>query len=588
MESVKDKLFKFIKCPLIYVVVFCVIIQSLIYKTIPKYVMTTDSYTYSVEYTDNIFKGEVNGLRTPVYPYFIKAIKKVGGEDRLFENVVLVQKLLFIVSIILFYLCVIKLTKNKKILSSILTMIFGICPFFLFWNIIILTEALSILEILLISLFTIKYFEKKQLRYVFGISLMILISIFTRPSFIYLLPIYVFIWIMRFLFNKKELKNAIWGVVSCMIVGGFLLGYCALMKKQHGKFGISTVSYINNLVTCLNSGSYKLGSNQDILNDIEEIKGDRDDVEICWIVTSKLQGMYSSNELEEFANSALKNDRKNYIHYLIDKTMALGTVNIGTVDYFANLDEYLGINYYQISYLMCPINFAMVYLAIGISIIYLMYCLIKYSKIDWIVAFIFILILANLYTLIVGAPFESQRLFLSSAVLVLLLIGYVVAKLLAKKDKEEADENDLENNLFYKLFLEKTDDGKIQFLRYVFVGGVAAVVNIGSLFVLKEFLHMHYLLANIVGFVLGLITNYLLSKWLVFAKENSMNKVVEFITYAVIGVIGLGLDTLFMWVFTDKIHLYFMISKIIATGLVFIWNFAARKILYKVTNKSNE
>ena len=35
-------------------------------------------------------------------------------------------------------------------------------------------------------------------------------------------------------------------------------------------------------------------------------------------------------------------------------------------------------------------------------------------------------------------------------------------------------------NLLYQLFIEKTDDTKIQFFRYIFVGGAAAVVNIGS------------------------------------------------------------------------------------------------------------
>ena len=128
-------------------------------------------------------------------------------------------------------------------------------------------------------------------------------------------------------------------------------------------------------------------------------------------------------------------------------------------------------------------------------------------------------------------------------------------------------------NLFYKLFLEKTEDTKLQFFRYLFVGGFAAVVNIGSLFIFKELLNIHYLIANIIGFILGLITNYILSKWLVFSKENDLNPVLEFITYAIIGVLGLGFDTLFMWLFTSIAGLYYMLSKIISTGLVFIWNF---------------
>ena len=79
-------------------------------------------------------------------------------------------------------------------------------------------------------------------------------------------------------------------------------------------------------------------------------------------------------------------------------------------------------------------------------------------------------------------------------------------------------EKNKENNLLYKLFVEKTNDVKIQFFRYLFVGGFAAVVNIGSLYIFKEFMNLYYLLANVLGFVLGLITNYLLSKWLLCAK----------------------------------------------------------------------
>ena len=135
-----------------------------------------------------------------------------------------------------------------------------------------------------------------------------------------------------------------------------------------------------------------------------------------------------------------------------------------------------------------------------------------------------------------------------------------------------------------KLLIEKTNDVKIQFLRYIFVGGIAAVVNIGSLYVFTEVAHLYYLLSNVLGFILGLVTNYILSKILVFAKEEKFNKVIEFTIYAIIGVVGLGLDTLFLWLFTSM-GLYYILSKIISTALVFIWNFGARKILYVIAGK---
>jgi len=139
-----------------------------------------------------------------------------------------------------------------------------------------------------------------------------------------------------------------------------------------------------------------------------------------------------------------------------------------------------------------------------------------------------------------------------------------------------------QDSFFYKIFIKDTDNTLLQLFRYFWVGGVAAVVNIGMLFVFTEVCHFNYLISNILSFTLGLIVNYILSKKFVFSDDVKLSPVKEFIIYAIIGVIGLGLDTLFLWIFTEKIGIYYMISKIISTALVFIWNFGARKLLYKI------
>ena len=136
--------------------------------------------------------------------------------------------------------------------------------------------------------------------------------------------------------------------------------------------------------------------------------------------------------------------------------------------------------------------------------------------------------------------------------------------------------------LIYKMFIEKTDNSLLQFIRYFFVGGVAAVVNIGMLFIFTDVCHIYYLVSNIISFTLGLIVNYILSKLLVFQDKVSLSTSKEFIIYAIIGVVGWGIDTLLMSIFTDTFNIYYMLSKIISTLLVFIWNFGARKGLYKI------
>jgi len=129
------------------------------------------------------------------------------------------------------------------------------------------------------------------------------------------------------------------------------------------------------------------------------------------------------------------------------------------------------------------------------------------------------------------------------------------------------------------LVLSPTENGLLQFFRYCFVGGVATVVDWGTLYLMEKL--VHYLLAAAAGFVCGLICNYGLSKWMVFNGSSAkMDSKKEFLVYAAIGLVGLGLTLVLMYIMTQWLGLYFMLSKVIATLLVLIWNFLARRMLY--------
>lgn len=130
-----------------------------------------------------------------------------------------------------------------------------------------------------------------------------------------------------------------------------------------------------------------------------------------------------------------------------------------------------------------------------------------------------------------------------------------------------------------KIFLQPTNNSLIQLFRYCFVGGFAFIVDAGGLFVLTEYAGIYYLLSATISFILGLVVNYLLSTAWIFKKSKLSNRWTEFLIYSVIGVVGLGLNTLFLWLFTDCLHIYYMLSKIITAALVMLWNFFARKII---------
>ncbi len=114
---------------------------------------------------------------------------------------------------------------------------------------------------------------------------------------------------------------------------------------------------------------------------------------------------------------------------------------------------------------------------------------------------------------------------------------------------------------------------------YMMAGLVATVADMGTLYIVTESMGVHYLLATVIGFIVGLIVSYLLCVIYVFKKRRIDNPMAEFLIFALIGVIGVGLTTLTMWFLTSILGVYYMFSKLLAIGLVFIFNFGMRKLL---------
>lgn len=119
----------------------------------------------------------------------------------------------------------------------------------------------------------------------------------------------------------------------------------------------------------------------------------------------------------------------------------------------------------------------------------------------------------------------------------------------------------------------------IQLFRYFFVGGAAFAVDFGLLYILTEYAHLHYTLSATLSFIAGLTVNYLLSITWVFANSRLGNRLGEFVVFGIIGVAGLGLNVAIIWSCTELLHFHYLVSKIIATIVVFAWNFTARKYI---------
>ena len=106
---------------------------------------------------------------------------------------------------------------------------------------------------------------------------------------------------------------------------------------------------------------------------------------------------------------------------------------------------------------------------------------------------------------------------------------------------------------------------------------MALAVDFGGLVILHEYGHINYLIAASLSFLAGLVINYLLSALWVFHSSKLLNKRHEFLLFSVIGLVGLGLTDLILWVLTSHFGFYYIFSKAVATVIVYFWNFGARK-----------
>lgn len=142
--------------------------------------------------------------------------------------------------------------------------------------------------------------------------------------------------------------------------------------------------------------------------------------------------------------------------------------------------------------------------------------------------------------------------------------------------------NRLRKGDFRGLLIEACDDPFIQLFRYCIVGGCAFLIDFG-VYCLLKYLGMYYLVAAIFSFLISFAFNFLVSRVMIF-KNAAQHTVVhkELFGVVAISVIGLGLTELLLFICTSLCGMDYRLSKIVASILVLLWNYAARKIfVYK-------
>lgn len=132
-----------------------------------------------------------------------------------------------------------------------------------------------------------------------------------------------------------------------------------------------------------------------------------------------------------------------------------------------------------------------------------------------------------------------------------------------------------------------------EIVKFAFTGGVCFLIEYAALIVLKEWLHLPVVAATPIAFLISVVFNYLLCVRWVFdgAKDGSKKAQLGFAATSVMGLFLnwaimwaltslLGEDAVLLTIFGFSVKVY-MLNKVIATGLVMVWNYFTKRWLLK-------
>jgi len=113
-----------------------------------------------------------------------------------------------------------------------------------------------------------------------------------------------------------------------------------------------------------------------------------------------------------------------------------------------------------------------------------------------------------------------------------------------------------------------------KFLKFGVVGFSGVFVDFGITYLFKEIVKVNKYVSNAIGFVCAATSNYILNRIWTFQSSND-RIATEYGSFMLVSLIGLGINSLVLWLLTDKLKWNFYVSKIFAIGCAMLWNFFA-------------
>lgn len=112
----------------------------------------------------------------------------------------------------------------------------------------------------------------------------------------------------------------------------------------------------------------------------------------------------------------------------------------------------------------------------------------------------------------------------------------------------------------------------LRLCKFCVVGCSGMVVDFGITWLCKEKAGWNKYVSNSLGFIFAATNNYIWNRLWTFGSQSE-SIAYEYGSFVLIAIVGLGLNNLIIYLLHGKCRFNFYIAKVVAIGLVTIWNF---------------
>lgn len=121
----------------------------------------------------------------------------------------------------------------------------------------------------------------------------------------------------------------------------------------------------------------------------------------------------------------------------------------------------------------------------------------------------------------------------------------------------------------------------LRFIKFCLVGLSGVLVNMGLLWLLTEFAGLFYLLSAAIGIETSIVSNFVLNDFFTFPDRRSTgvkSALSRLAKFNVVSLGGLGINMAILWLLTEHLGLYYLLSNICGIAAATLWNFSVNTL----------